>query len=63
MLDEWFEQEVKPRLEGEAHEVRFADDFIMANLNGHATGNGGYSQGAPTSVECPSSTRQQNNLL
>lgn len=26
VLDEWFEQEVKPRLRGEAHEVRFADD-------------------------------------
>jgi group II intron reverse transcriptase/maturase len=29
VLDEWFEQEVKPRLRGEAHEVRFADDFIL----------------------------------
>lgn len=29
VLDEWFEQEVKPRLQGEAHEVRFADDFIL----------------------------------
>jgi len=28
VLDEWFEQEVKPRLRGEAHEVRFADDFV-----------------------------------
>jgi len=26
VLDEWFEQEVKSRLRGEAHEVRFADD-------------------------------------
>jgi len=29
VLDEWFEQEVKPRLRGVAHEVRFADDFIL----------------------------------
>jgi RNA-directed DNA polymerase len=29
VLDEWFEQEVKPRMRGEAHEVRFADDFIL----------------------------------
>jgi len=29
VLDEWFEQQVKPRLRGEAHEVRFADDFIL----------------------------------
>jgi RNA-directed DNA polymerase len=29
VLDEWFHNEVKPRLRGEAHEVRFADDFIL----------------------------------
>src|SRR5262245_64388348 len=29
VLDEWFEQEVKPRLRGEAHEVRFADDAVL----------------------------------
>jgi len=29
VLDEWFEQEVKSRLRGEAHEVRFADDFLL----------------------------------
>jgi hypothetical protein len=29
VLDEWFEQEVKPRLKGEAHEIRFADDAVM----------------------------------
>ena len=28
VLDEWFEQEVKPRLKGEASIIRFADDFI-----------------------------------
>jgi RNA-directed DNA polymerase len=29
VLDEWFEHEVKPRLRGEAHEIRFADDAIL----------------------------------
>jgi RNA-directed DNA polymerase len=29
VLDEWFEQEVKPRLKGTAHEIRFADDAVM----------------------------------
>lgn len=29
VLDEWFEVEVKPRLQGEAHLVRFADDFLL----------------------------------
>jgi group II intron reverse transcriptase/maturase len=29
VLDEWFEQEVKPRLRGRAWEVRYADDFIL----------------------------------
>jgi RNA-directed DNA polymerase len=28
-LDVWFEREVKPRLRGEAHLVRYADDFVM----------------------------------
>lgn len=28
VLDEWFEQEVKPRLRGEASIIRFADDFV-----------------------------------
>jgi len=30
VLDEWFESEVQPRLAGEAHIVRYADDFICA---------------------------------
>jgi len=30
VLDEWFEQDVKPRLQGEAYIVRYADDFICA---------------------------------
>jgi len=29
VLDEWFEHEVKPRLRGEAHEIRFADDAVL----------------------------------
>jgi len=29
VLDEWFEDEVRPRLSGEATLVRFADDFVM----------------------------------
>ena len=29
VLDEWFEQVVKPRLHGQAHLVRFADDFAI----------------------------------
>ena len=28
VLDDWFEREVKPRLNGEAYLMRFADDFI-----------------------------------
>jgi RNA-directed DNA polymerase len=29
VLDKWFEDEVKPRLKGEAYEIRFADDAIL----------------------------------
>jgi hypothetical protein len=29
VLDAWFEKEVKPRLKGEAYEIRYADDFIL----------------------------------
>ncbi len=29
VLDEWFEDVVKPRLRGEAYEIRYADDFIV----------------------------------
>lgn len=29
VLDDWFETTVKPRLKGEAYEVRFANDFIL----------------------------------
>lgn len=30
VLDQWFERDVKPRMRGEAHIVRYADDFICA---------------------------------
>src|ERR1700747_1523791 len=30
VLDEWFENEVKPRLKGAAHEIRFADDAVLS---------------------------------
>lgn len=29
VLDEWFEKVVKPRLRGQAYEIRYADDFIL----------------------------------
>jgi group II intron reverse transcriptase/maturase len=29
VLDEWFDKVVKPRLKGEAYEIRYADDFIL----------------------------------
>src|SRR5215468_10796253 len=29
VLDEWFENEVKPRMRGEAYEIRFADDAVL----------------------------------
>ena len=29
VLDEWFEHVVKPRLKGEAYEIRYCDDFIL----------------------------------
>jgi group II intron reverse transcriptase/maturase len=29
VLDEWFENAVKPRLRGAAHEIRFADDAVL----------------------------------
>lgn len=33
VLDQWFEDDVKPRLTGEAYMVRYADDFICAFQN------------------------------
>jgi RNA-directed DNA polymerase len=30
LLDDWFEHEVKPRLKGAAHEIRFADDAVLS---------------------------------
>jgi RNA-directed DNA polymerase len=29
VLDEWFEEEVRPRLKGEAFMIRYADDFVI----------------------------------
>ena len=29
VLDDWFEREVKPRLKGQAHLIRYADDFVI----------------------------------
>jgi RNA-directed DNA polymerase len=29
VLDDWFVKEVKPRLRGQAHLIRYADDFVM----------------------------------
>jgi RNA-directed DNA polymerase len=29
VLDKWFENEVKPRMRGEAYEIRFADDAVL----------------------------------
>ena len=29
VLDEWFEQQIKPRLKGQAFLIRFADDFVI----------------------------------
>ena len=29
VLDEWFEEEVRPRLRGEAFVIRYADDFVI----------------------------------
>jgi group II intron reverse transcriptase/maturase len=31
VLDEWFEGDVKPRMQGEAYLIRFADDFICCS--------------------------------
>lgn len=35
VLDEWFENEVKPRMAGSCTLVRFADDFVMTFKNHH----------------------------
>ena len=29
VLDEWFEQEIKPRLKGAAYLIRYGDDFVV----------------------------------
>jgi len=35
VLDEWFENEVKPRLKGNSTLVRFADDAVIAFADFH----------------------------
>jgi RNA-directed DNA polymerase len=37
VLDLWFEREVKPRLEGKATLVRYADDLVASRLNDRTT--------------------------
>ena len=32
VLDQWFERDVKPRLRGEAHIIRYADDCAPGNV-------------------------------
>jgi RNA-directed DNA polymerase len=46
VLDEWFENEVKPRLKGEAHEIRFADDAraVLSASGGCRKGDGGLTE-------------------
>ena len=34
VLDEWFEEEVRPRLKGEAFVIRYADDFVIGVARG-----------------------------
>lgn len=29
VLDEWLEEQVKPQLKGQAHEIRYVDDFVL----------------------------------
>jgi RNA-directed DNA polymerase len=38
VLDEWFEEEVRPRLKGEAFLVRYADDFLIGVAREDDTG-------------------------
>ncbi|MFU8779509.1 MAG: reverse transcriptase domain-containing protein, partial [Kiritimatiellia bacterium] len=33
VLDEWFENQIKPLLDGKAFLVRFADDFVIGFSN------------------------------
>jgi RNA-directed DNA polymerase len=34
VLDDWFEKDIVPRLKGEAHLIRYADDFVMVFREG-----------------------------
>jgi hypothetical protein len=38
VLDTWFAEVVKPRLRGEAYEIRYADDFILCFQYGKTVG-------------------------
>jgi RNA-directed DNA polymerase len=46
VLDEWFENEVKTRLKGAAHEIRFADDAVLCfqYRGGCREGDGGLTE-------------------
>src|SRR6266705_3086560 len=44
VLDEWFENEVKPRIRGAAHEIRFADDAVLPVQGGRRKGDGGLTE-------------------
>ena len=46
VLDLWFEREVKPRLQGKAHLMRYADDFVIAirTAGRRGAGDGGAAQ-------------------
>ena len=37
VLDLWFEHEVQPRLRGQAHLIRYADDFVIGFRDGRTT--------------------------
>jgi hypothetical protein len=37
VLDEWFEKEIRPRLQGEAFMIRYADDFVIGVARGRKT--------------------------
>ena len=43
VLDQWFERDVRPRLRGRAHLIRYADDFVIGFERGgrREAGDGG----------------------
>lgn len=50
VLDQWFEEVVKPRLRGEAYEIRFADDAILCFQRKVDAGKVSYRSGSRSSV-------------